>query len=400
MAFFALCAFTFITFFQPGIVFPELDRYSLVFYSAIVAFSFYFIFGFKTSSPILSHKYSRYFFLFIAMQVLSSSALWLRAGWDTFYLWMYFVIIFFLIVKLCTDEKRIITIKLMIIFAILYLSYHSVSNVMINYQPGVRALGFGWYENPNDLVLILVSALPFTFSLVEYSKRFWVKLFFIAVAVLFSFNILLSGSREGLLGLLVVGGLIMLLSKGIPRKVRISLTIAMLVSIFTVGVATVMTRSDLGGGLVGDESSDNRLIQWKACMRMVMHNPFLGVGPGEAVYAMRDYGGIRGLVPHNTLVQVFAETGIPGGIFFFMCTCYPLWEALKFYRRNRDKLLQRSVMVYKNLVIALCGFWSCAIFSNRVYYTIVYVIIALIVAMQQNVLSEHDLVDNPDPRSA
>ena len=100
------------------------------------------------------------------------------------------------------------------------------------------------------------------------------------------------------------------------------------------GISTVLTRSDLGGALSGDDSSGDRIIQWRACIKMMMAHPFLGVGPKEAQYEMINYGGIRGVVPHNTLLQVFAESGIPGGLFFMLCSILPLWKARGFFLKE------------------------------------------------------------------
>lgn len=388
MAFFFLNVFTFIMFFQPTFVFPALAPYRPYRYSAIIAIVSFLLFGRKSDTPLFSISNARYFFLFVAMQVISSSAIWLRGGLDTFQsIWLNLVIIYIIIAKTCTDERKIKSIILMIVVAISYLSYKSVADVVIDYQPGIRPQGFGWYENPNDLVIILTCVIPLALCLGESSKSTIVKYLFMAVAALFSFNILLSASRNGLLGLMTVGCLSLLFMKNISRAVRLSILALLIFSVLTFGVATVFTRSDLmTGQLSGDDSSEHRILQWKACLRMVRTHPFLGVGPNESRFEMRNYGGIRGLVPHNTLIQAFAETGIPGGIFFVLCTIFPLWEAWKFFKNNQDKMSIPSVIIYKYLIITLAGFWVCAFFSNRVYFKILYVTIALITAVRENIL--------------
>jgi len=390
MAFFFLCLFTFIMFFQPAFVFESLAPYRPYRYSAIIAIVSFFLFARKSDTPLFSISNTRYFFLFAAMQVISSCAIWLHGGLETFQnIWLNLLIIYVIIVKTCTDEKKFKSIIFMIVAAIFYLSYKSVSDVVLNYQPGLRPVGFGWYENPNDLVLILTCVIPLALCLAESSNSIIIKYLFIAVASLFAFNILLSASRNGLLGLMTVGCLSLLFMKNISRFIRLSILMLLISSVIGFGITNVLTRSDLiPGQLSGDDSSENRIVQWKACIRMVRAHPFLGVGPGESPFEMRKYGGIQGLVPHNTLVQVFAETGIPGGIFFVLCTILPLWEAGKFFRNNREKMQLSSVILYKYLVISLCGFWACAFFSNRVYFKILYVLIALITALRENIIKE------------
>jgi len=395
MAFFFLNVFTFVMFFQPAYVWPTLAPYRPYRYAGIIAIITFIFFDKKSDTPLFSPPTSQYFFLFVLMQILSSSAIWLHGGLNTFKdIWLNLVLIYIMIVKLCTNEKKIKSILFMIVAAISYLSFKSVSDVVLNYQPGLRAIGFGWYENSNDLVLILVCVIPLALCFGEYYTSIFVKFLFFAIASLFASNILLSASRNGLLGLLAVGCLSLLFMKNLSRFFRYLILGVLVVSILTFGIATVMTRSDLTPGhLTGDGSSLNRLQQWRACLNMVKAHPFLGIGPGRAAENMSEYGGIQGLVPHNTLVQAFAETGIPGGIFFVLCTILPLWQAWKFFYNNRDKMEVKPLILYKYLIISLAGFWVCAFFSNRIYFQILYVLVALIVAVRENLIGRQNKIE-------
>jgi O-antigen ligase len=94
------------------------------------------------------------------------------------------------------------------------------------------------------------------------------------------------------------------------------------------------------------------------------------------------------LAAHNTLLQIFAETGIPGGVFFTLFCLIPLFEIRKFQKKNKysDRI---GVLEYKLLTIAFTGFWVCAIFGNRVEFYILYVLIALMVAIKVNILNDN-----------
>lgn len=404
MAFFLLCISIFIMFFQPVSVFPLLDAYSPVKNSAIIALVAYLATREKSDAPFLNNNINRYFLLFVMMQILSASMIWLNAGYESFNLWLRYGIVYFLIIKSGISANRIRTLMLMIVLAISYLSYYSIINFALRYEPEMRASGFGWYENANDLSVILVSVIPFAFLLAETASSSFKRYLYIGLAAAFSFNILFTGSRNGLLGLLTVGGLSTVFSKKISGLMRMGLLSVLIISILTVGITTAMSRKDLSS-LSGDASSENRILQWKACVRMVIDRPLFGVGPGESRFHMRDYGGIQGLSPHNTIFQVFAETGILGGFFFFLFGFTPFIESWFFFR-NRFKILEESqieeeehdslITTYKYLSISLIGFWVCAFFSNRVEAYILYVTIALIVATQQNLLSESNSEESED----
>ena len=158
--------------------------------------------------------------------------------------WFNLVVIYLLIIKSCTDEKKILSVIVMIVAGITYLSYYSLNNVYLNYgTPDFRAAGFGWYENRNDLVLILTIVLPLAMSVVEITKNSFLRFIFFATEIMFTINILFAGSRQGLIGLALVGGASILFLKKLPRVIRFSLLTVLIVSILGIGLATVLTRS-------------------------------------------------------------------------------------------------------------------------------------------------------------
>ncbi|MBD3287793.1 hypothetical protein GF337_03235 [candidate division KSB1 bacterium] len=391
MAFFLLCIAVFIMFFQPTSVFPELVPYSPLKNSAIIAFIAYIPAANKSDIPFFENKINRYFLGFVLMSIMSAAFFWLQAGLEMFNVWLRYGIVYFLIIKSCTDESRLRKLTLMIVLAIGYLCYYSISNFALAYEPGVRASGFGWYENANDLSLILVSTIPLIFLLAETSRYAIMRYLYIFIAAAFSFNVLFTGSRNGLLGLAGVGILSIVSTRRFSKGIKTGLLTLLIISIFTVGIVTVLNREDLSS-LGGDASSEDRKVQWKAGIRMLIANPLFGVGPNQFESVAVDYQGIRGLAPHNTLVQVFSETGLPGGIFFFLFACFPLWEALKYIREKRYEDETYPFIFIKYLTISLFGFWICAFFSNRDQSYILYVLIALIVAVSNNLIMavEHE----------
>ena len=390
MAFSLLCISVLIMFFQPVSLFPELDPYQPLRNSAIIAMIAYIIAGEKSENNFFMINTNKFFLLFILMQILSSTAVWLRAGIETFNLWIRYGIIYFLIVRSGLSTGKIRALSLMIVISIGYLSYYSFVEYFKNYEPGLQAGGFGWYDNANDLAMILVCVMPLALLIAETSSSLLIKYLFMAISGVLSYNILLTGSRNGLLGLFTVGGLSLMLSKKIPGPVRISLFVLLSAAILTVGITSVLGRADLVG-LAGDASSENRKIQWQACMRMAVYNPLFGVGPGESPFHMKEYGGIQGLMPHNTFLQVFAETGIAGGIFFLLFVIFPLIEAIIYFRKKEltGAPETRPLVLYKYLSISLAGFCVCSFFSNRVEAYILYVLIALIIAVKENLLNNN-----------
>ena len=391
MAFALLWLTVFIMFFQPTTVFPALLPYSPLKYTALVALLAYIVSGPQNKSdiPFLSNQINKYFLLFILMQVLSASRLWVMLGLESVNFWLRYGIVYFLIIKSATTISRIRAIAISIVFAIAYLAYFSLSKFVMVYEPGMRAGGFGWYINSNDLAVILVSLVPLAYLLFETASGIWEKFFYFGITAIFAFNILFTGSRNGLLGLFTVGMLSIILSN-ISKTLRLGLVVVLCSSILGIGLVTVLARDDLTG-LSGDDSSEHRIEQWNACGRMVKAHPFLGVGPFQAAGEMRNYGGIRGLPPHNTIIQVFAETGIPGGIFFVLFGLTPI---INFLKKIKQLIATKTIEIiyYKYFCVSLTGVWVCAFFSNRVRGYQLYVLVALIVATLNIIKKNEELV--------
>jgi hypothetical protein len=379
----------FIMFFQPVSIWPAFNMYQPLRNSAILALIAYVIANKKSNVSFFSNKVNMFFILFAIGQVLSSMQLWISGGIETFNLWLRTGIVYYLITKSVTDEHRLKSLALMIVAGMTYLVYFSITGFVVHYKSGMRAGGFGWYENPNDLAIILVSTLPLFLLLANLAKSILVRYFFILLAGICSFNILFTGSRNGLLGLLTVGALSIFVSHKVSGFIRMVLLAVLLAGVFTVGITNVLGRNDLSGGLSGDDSSENRIEQWKAGMRMVVAKPLLGVGRDEFAPSAMDYGGIRGLQPHNTLVQVFAESGVITGFFF---TCFSLYPLLYAWELVKKKCTKSGAYIYKFLAISLAGFWVCAFFSNRYQFYILYIVVALMSAARDNIIEKQGAI--------
>ncbi len=385
MSYILLLATVFIMFFQPTAVFPALLPYQPLRNIAIISLLVYFIAKKNDSVPFFSIPENRYFFLFIIVQIISGAKLWLMGGYEILIDWLKIGIVYFLIIKVCVSERKSMWLAIAIIAGISYLSYYSITSYRASYLPGLRASGYGWYDQANDIAIIMVVSIPLCFLASELSRGIMSKIFLILVAE-FGYNILITGSRNGLIGLAVVGLLCIVSYSKMGKFSKIILSAFMVIIISGIGIANVLLRSDLTG-LTGDDSSMNRIVQWKACLRMVLANPLLGVGPQQAVDRATEFGGIRGLAPHNTIIQVFAECGIVGGLFFLLFSFYPLKSAYIFFIRGKSNIskVSHDIVVYKYLCISLVGFWICAFFSNRVSGYTLYVITAMLLASRSSI---------------
>jgi hypothetical protein len=247
MAFYFLCLTVLIMFLPPVSFFPWMESLQPLRNSAILALVAYFFSRKKTLTRFYSVDTNRYFIWFIVLQTVSSASVWISGGIETFNQWIRLGIVYYLITREVTSERNVRGITLVIVLSMVYVSYYSISKFIVNYQPGMRAAGFGWYENSNDLAIMLVAVVPLALLLANTSKVFIMKVVFLGAAALFSFNILFTGSRNGLLGLVAVAILSILSATKIPGFIRSILFVSLIISVVTVGIANVLGRGDLQG---------------------------------------------------------------------------------------------------------------------------------------------------------
>lgn len=381
MSFILLAVTIFLLFLQPVSIYPELAFLNPIRNMTLLSLAAYFLFQEKNQIAFAQSKTNKFFLLFVMMQVISPMASWMGSIKESLIIWLLYIFLYFLIIKQCATLQKVRIIVLMIVLAVCYLSYFSLTHFVANYEPGQRAGGFGWYENSNDLSLILVCSTPLVLLLAESANKIMPRIFWYVIAGMFIFNVLFTGSRSGMLGICLVTGLGLFFSTKLTGMLKKAISVVMIFAVLGTGVAVITSRGDLKG-LHGDDSSENRLVQWEAGIKMLKSNPFLGVGPDEFEAEAEKYGGIHGLAPHNTLIQVFAETGFFGGVFFALFSCQPLY---RFLINIKEKVVvgNAEIRLYHNFLFSsLCGFWSCAFFSNRYKSYILFVLVALLVVVR------------------
>ena len=79
-----------------------------------------------------------------------------------------------------------------------------------------------------------------------------------------------------------------------------------------IGTATVLSRRDIETGMLGDVSSENRKVQWKAGIKMTLRNPFFGVGRDKFPNLILAFGQVATATRlRGQEVRQFTEAGVP-----------------------------------------------------------------------------------------
>jgi putative inorganic carbon (hco3(-)) transporter len=169
--------------------------------------------------------------------------------------------------------------------------------------------------NPNGLAFVILTALPFLHYVLGGSSRMLARVLYAALAPMLLYAFVLTGSRSGLVGLLVVVGMIIYKS-----RYRVTLTaIAMVAAVLLVGVMSPEMK-DRYVSLVDVETQhgatrEGRLQGIKQEFVVGMRRPIFGHGLGTSREALVNFAG-RNQISHNLYTEVFIETGFVGFVIF------------------------------------------------------------------------------------
>jgi putative inorganic carbon (hco3(-)) transporter len=309
-------------------------------------------------------------------------------------------IIFFLLVFVLNSVERVrwlffvlVTSGALMEFVTFYLEKSGVGRIVAG-----RLMLPGLAGDPNDRALVFVFLLPMALGLMlEARSNFW-KIYYGAIALVLVEGILHTLSRGGILGLFAVGGWFCI--RAFPDR---KLLVILLVVVALIGFSLVSERVYYRAVSIFNPEYDEtgsrgaRIILLKQGIEIMLNNPVVGVGIGNFTVAQGKTSQRSGqwFNPHNSLIQVGAENGIPALIVY-------LWMYIvmfKNYRRIQRQFDATSVNpslgeLARGLEISLVGFFVCSFFLSQAYTWYFYYLVGLSGAFRRIVWQEE--TENPE----
>jgi O-antigen ligase len=192
----------------------------------------------------------------------------------------------------------------------------------------------GIYQNSNELCLVLILTLPFCMAFLLRTRSWWRKAIWAAAAMLLVYATMLTGSRAGLLALLV-SGVVCLREFGFRgRRIGFVLGaggIALVLMVFA-GNTVVDRFHDMfdeqatteAGRAAYTSAIQRQNLLWKA-LAVTAEHPLFGIGPGN-------FNSISGIWhdQHNSYTQMSSEGGVPAFILYVLL----LWCSLANLRKT------------------------------------------------------------------
>lgn len=216
----------------------------------------------------------------------------------------------------------------------------------------------GSLADPNELALVIGSALPFAFALREQKKTKLRLAAIVAMLGVAGWAIVRTESRGGQIVFAAVIGLFFI------RRFRLWGAIA--------GCLAALPVMLLGGrsGAEADASAMERIEAWYEGMNMLKGHPILGVGPG--LFVDHHY-----ITAHNAYVLVAAETGLFGLFLWGMSVYASVKIPAKLWWDGDPRLDPTLRALAPALLVAFVGLLVGIFFLSFAYHQVLYLFMGL-----------------------
>lgn len=211
--------------------------------------------------------------------------------------------------------------------------------------------------NPNAFGAYLILIIFPVIMLGVYEKNKKKKMMYILLSILILTNILMTYSRNALLGF-VLGSIVLVIIysyKLIYALGGFGIIIFFIPSVFQ----RIKSVTNMAGNTL-------RIKLWKTALMMIKEHPILGVGNGNYVARYNEYIGkykelryysYRNFPTHNSYLKVQSELGIIGIISFLGVVITALLRIRKLYTATEDKF-------YKPFYMGVMASMSAFLFMN------------------------------------
>ena len=233
----------------------------------------------------------------------------------------------------------------------------------------------GSFDNPAGFAAVLSLGFPIGLSLLNKAKKIECYLTVAGLTVI-TMAIFLSGSRAGMLAMIVSSGAFLLATKNMLSNVR-HFKYYKLVLFFLSGLL-------IGGALIlyyqKKDSADGRLLIWKVSSEMIKDKPVFGHGYGKFLAKYMDYQAeyfksnsnskfelLADNVKHpfNEFIKVTVEFGIAGLVITFSLMLFIFRKIIKSKHENSELVLS-----------GLASFLVFACFSYPLQYVAAWLLLA------------------------
>jgi len=255
-------------------------------------------------------------------------------------------------------------------------------------------LGHLYYYDANDFATFAVASMPIGVYLARRARSWIGRAIPVAALIVISAAFVRSGSRGGFLALIATALFIVLGLRAISIGKRVA---AVAIVAAVVMVASTDRYWNAMGTILSDTdynqtSESGRMQIWQRGIGYVLQNPILGVGADNfraaegqlsPMATRQQYGvGVRWNAPHDTFLQVAAELGIPGLVFFvlMMAGAFRDVHPRRYVWPGGSRRPPVPTALKQALRASLLGFVVGSLFLSLAYTALLYTLVGLAIA--------------------
>ena len=361
---------------------PGFERLYLGKISFALALVLLFLSPVRSRVPLFSLPQMKYLFMLLALGFCSAPlGLWPKQSLHFLvYIFSVLLLMDVLLVKLIVSYRDLIKVIWGSVLAIVIIAIVAA----VSTEEG-RASASSTYD-PNDLAFNIVCFMPVIYYLVKIEPGIR-KIIALAALAVSGFTMLLTMSRSGFVGFIVIVLFILIREK--MSKIKIVFSMLLILSCvlyfapqgYKDRMETILDTNQE----YNYTASGGRLSIWKKGVITMFKNPFLGTGPDT--YKIADGMSHEGIgkwsTAHNSFVQIGSEFGIPGLGLFIMI----LVTSLREMGRLRRDLPENSTFRHlaTGIEISLIGYISSGFFLSQAYSGAFFILVGLSMALESYV---------------
>ena len=299
------------------------------------------------------------------------------------------IVFFFLIVALATSRWVIQHLVWSVLTGVAFLGlFTTFWGASLTTAYGGRAYASTTYD-PNDVAMIMVCTLPLA-AFAAIALRGIRRVLAAAVALICVLTVIMTMSRGGFIGLVVVSVLLLFrLGKAslAPRVVILVTVVTFLAGAAPARYWDLMSTiwKPSAGGAYSETGVLSRVELWKRGFNLFLGAPLTGVGIGafEVAEGLSHGGWGAWVAAHNSYIQLATELGVGGFALFMALIVLSIRNVRRVVRQaKRDARLRPLTWIARAVETSLYAYAVEAFALSQAYSPTLYFLIAVATALR------------------
>jgi len=358
---------------RPGEIFPSLAEMPILDYISAGALAAAALSLFMNRRRFWDQPHDWFFLVYTGLILISQPVWgWMGGALDSLLRFGPVVFFYFLIRTGVQSDREIARFTRVLVWLNVFLAVNGLLQVFtgagfgnveaMETRDGIRIMGTGIFNDPNDLGMTLVLAVPFVLSRLSASGTHVLGRVaaFVILATLLT-ACYYTNSRGTILAIGVTFTVFAYRRAG-------PLTATAVAAVGLVGIL-VLAPSRMSQMSADEDSAQGRIQAWSEGLQMFKAAPVFGVGFGG-------FADHHGLVAHNAFVHVLAELGLPGAV-AFVGMFYWYFLGLGQTRQPQTRADADRMRLRRDLGDSALGMLICMFFLSRQYVVVPFAMLAL-----------------------